>query len=77
MIVLKIIDTYSDIFNSYENGVFNKELWDNYALSAFSGLKEKIEQDFSRLVDYKDKIFEILNDLPKILNQLKQHINRL
>lgn len=65
MIVLRIFDTYSDIFNSYENSIFNKELWDNYVISAFSGLKEKIEQDFSRLADYKDKIYDILNALPK------------
>ena len=65
VIVLKIIDTYNDIYKSYENGVFNKTLWDNYAVSAFPGLKEKIEQDFSRLADYKDKIYEILNGIPK------------
>lgn len=62
---MKIIDTYNDIYKSYENGVFNKTLWDNYAVSAFPGLKEKIEQDFSRLADYKDKIYEILNGIPK------------
>lgn len=62
---MKIIDTYNDIFKSYENGVFNKALWDNYAVSAFQGLKEKIEQDFSRLTDYKDKIYKILNNMPK------------
>ena len=65
VIVLKIIDTYNDIYKSYENGVFNKTLWDNYAVSAFPGLKGKIEQDFSRLADYKDKIYEILNGIPK------------
>lgn len=62
---MKIIDTYNDSYKSYENGVFNKTLWDNYAVSAFPGLKGKIEQDFSRLADYKDKIYEILNDIPK------------
>lgn len=62
---MKIIDTYNDIYKSYENDVFNKTLWDNYAVSAFPGLKEKIEQDFSRLADYKDKIYEILNGIPK------------
>lgn len=62
---MKIIDTYSNIFKSYENNVFNKALWDNYAISAFDGLKEKIEKDFSRLTDYKDKIYKILNDVPR------------
>lgn len=65
VIVLKIIDTYNDIFKSYENGVFNKALWDNYAASAFPRLKENIEQDVSRLADYEDKIYAILNDMPK------------
>lgn len=68
---MKIINTYSDIFYAYENGIFNKLLWDNYANSAFPGLKEKIEQDFSRLADYKDKIPEILNDLPKNIHAAK------
>ena len=72
MIVLKIIDTYNKIFKSYEKGVFNKALWDNYAASAFPGLKEKIEQDFSRLADYKDKIFEVLNDLQKNIELAKK-----
>lgn len=62
---MKIIDTYSNIFKSYENNVFNKALWDNYAISSFDGLKEKIEKDFSRLTDYKDKIYKILNDVPR------------
>lgn len=61
---MKIIDTYGDILKSYENGVFKKELWDSYAISAFPGLKEKVEQDFSRLTDYKDKIYGILNNVP-------------
>lgn len=65
VIFVKIIDTYNNIFKSYENDVFNKTLWDNYAISAFNGLKEKVEQDFSRLTDYKDKIYEILNNIPK------------
>lgn len=72
VIVLKIIDTYNKIFKSYEKGVFNKALWDNYAASAFPGLKEKIEQDFSRLADYKDKIFEVLNDLQKNIELAKK-----
>ncbi|MDE5670024.1 MAG: hypothetical protein K2I14_00975, partial [Eubacterium sp.] len=62
---MKIIDTYSNIFKSYENNVFNKVLWDNYAISAFGGLNEKIEKDFSRLTDYKDKIYKILTDVPR------------
>ncbi len=68
---MKIIDTYSDIFNVYENGVFNKTLWDNYVFSVFDGLKAKVEQDFSRLTDYKDKIFEILNNLQKNIESAK------
>lgn len=63
--VLKIIDTYSDIFKSYENDFFNKAQWDNYAVSVFPGLKEKVEQDFSRISDYEDKIYEILNCVPQ------------
>lgn len=66
---MKIIDTYNDIFNSYENGVFNKELWDKYAFSVFPGLKTKVEQDFSRITEYKDKIFTILNDVMKKLQE--------
>ena len=55
---MKIIDTYNDVFNIYENGVFQKELWDKYALSVFPGLKDKVEKDFSRVSVYKDKIYE-------------------
>lgn len=62
---MKIIDTYNDVFNIYENGVFQKELWDKYALSVFPGLKDKVEKDFSRVSVYKDKIYAILNDFPK------------
>ena len=65
VIILKILDTYNDIFKSYENCVFNKALWDSYAISAFPGLKHKVEKDFSRVSEYKDKIFAILNDVPK------------
>lgn len=68
---MKIIDTYNDIFKSYENNIFNKTLWDSYAISTLPRLKEKIEQDFSRLTDYKDKIFEILNDVPKNIESAK------
>lgn len=71
MIILKIIDTYNDIFKSYENGVFNKTLWDNYALSAFPRLKHKVENDFSRVAEYKDKIYAILNDVPKNIQTAK------
>lgn len=62
---MKIIDTYSNIFNVYENGVFKKTLWDNYAISAFDGLKDKIEQDFSRLAECQDKVYAVLNDVHK------------
>ncbi|MCH5315880.1 MAG: hypothetical protein J1E81_08200 [Eubacterium sp.] len=62
---MKIIDTYSDIFKAYENGSFNKDLWDHYASSAFPGLKNKIEKDFSRVAEYKDKIYTILNNVQK------------
>lgn len=62
---MKIIDTYDSIFSAYDSGVFDKKLWDNYASSAFTGLKTKVEQDFSRLTEYKDKINTILNDVPK------------
>lgn len=65
VMVLKIIDTYSDIFKAYENGSFNKDLWDNYIISAFPGLKNKIEKDFSKVAEYKDKIYTILNDVQK------------
>ena len=65
VIVLKIIDTYNDIFKSYENGVFNKTLWDSYAISAFPGLKHKVKKDFSRVAKYKDKIYNILNGLQR------------
>ena len=65
--MLKIIDTYNDIFFAYENEIFKKDLWDNYADSVFQGLKVKVEQDFSRLNKYKDKVYEILNDVPKNL----------
>lgn len=65
VIVLKIIDTYNEIFKSYENDIFNKALWDNYVVSVFPGLKELVEQDFSRISDYKDKIYEILNHIPQ------------
>lgn len=60
-----IIDTYDSIFSAYNNGVFDKKLWDNYASSAFPGLRTKVEQDFSRLSEYKDSIYTILNDVPK------------
>lgn len=62
---MKIIDTYNDIFGVYENGVFNKALWENYALSAFPCLKGKIEKDYLSYPEYKDKITEILNDVPQ------------
>lgn len=64
---MKIIDTYSEIFGVYENGKFNKDLWEIYAASAFPYLKDKIEKDFSRVSEYKDKIYEILDDVPKNL----------
>lgn len=62
---MKIIDTYGGIFEVYENGVFNKELWNRYAVSISPELKIKVEQDFSRISEYKDKIYEILNAVPK------------
>lgn len=62
---MKIIDTYNDISGVYENGVFNKALWENYALSAFPYLKGKIEKDYLSFPEYKDKITEILNDVPQ------------
>lgn len=58
-----IIDTYDSIFSAYDNGVFDKNLWDGYASSAFPGLKTKVEQDFSRFNEYKDQINAILNDV--------------
>ncbi|MDE6659959.1 MAG: hypothetical protein K2K01_07610, partial [Eubacterium sp.] len=65
VIVLKIIDTYNDIYKSYENGVFKKTLWNSYAFSTFPGLKHKVEKVFSRVADYKDKIYAILNNVSK------------
>lgn len=65
VIILKIIDTYNDISAIYKNGVFDKTLWDNYADSAFPGLKDKVENDFSRVAEYKDKVYQILNDVQK------------
>lgn len=62
---MKIIDTYNNICKVYKNGIFNKTLWDNYADSAFPGLKDKVENDFSRITEYKDKVYQILNDVPK------------
>ena len=65
VIILRIIDTYNDICKVYKNGTFDKTLWDNYADSVFPGLKDKIENDFSRITEYKDKVYQILNDVPK------------
>ncbi|MCM1286276.1 MAG: hypothetical protein NC213_07960 [Acetobacter sp.] len=62
---MKIIDTFNDISKVYKNGVFDKALWDNYADSVFPGLKDKVENDFSRVAEYKDKVYKILNDVPK------------
>ncbi len=62
---MKIIDSYNDICKVYKNDIFNKTLWDNYADSVFPGLKDKIENDFSRITEYKDKVYQILNDVPK------------
>lgn len=62
---MKIIDTYNDIFNSYNDGVFDKKLWDNYAADAYKGLKETVENDYyGRLShDYEQEILSILNNL--------------
>lgn len=66
---MKIIYTYNDISKVYENGVFDKTLWDSYADSAFPGLKTKVEKDFSRITEYKDKVYQILNDFQKNIKE--------
>lgn len=62
---MKIIDTYSDILNLYNDGVFDKKLWDNYATDAYKSLKETVENDYyGRLShDYEQEISSVLNNL--------------
>lgn len=64
---MKIIDAYNSAFNVYKDGVFSKDLWDNYAENVFSGLKEKVEKDYYDCLadksEYNEIILPVLNGI--------------
>ena len=42
---MKIIDTYSEIFNCFEEGKFNISLWEKYVDSIFPNMSNKLKED--------------------------------
>ncbi len=61
---MKIIDTYSEIFNCFEEGKFNISLWEKYVDSIFPNLLNKLEED-SKDYDFEKEILPVIQNLFK------------
>ncbi|MBO5092232.1 MAG: hypothetical protein J6C61_07105 [Clostridia bacterium] len=61
---MKIIDTYSEIFNCFGEENFNISLWEKYADSIFPNLSNKLEED-SKDYDFEKKILPVIQNLFK------------
>ncbi len=61
---MKIIDTYSEIFNCFAEGNFNINLWEKYADSIFSNLSNKLKED-SKNYNFEKEVLPVIQGLLK------------
>jgi len=61
---MKIIDTYSEIFNCFGEGNFNISLWGKYVDSIFPNMSNKLKED-SKDYDFEKEIIPVIQDLLK------------
>lgn len=61
---MKIIDTYSEIFNCFEEGKFNISLWEKYVDSIFPNMSNKLKED-SKDYDFEKEILPVIQNLFK------------
>ena len=61
---MKIIDTYSEIFNCFEEGKFDISLWEKYADSIFPNMSNKLKED-SKDYDFEKEILPVIQNLFK------------
>ncbi len=59
---MKIIDTYSEIFNCFAEGKFNIRLWEKYADSIFPNLSNKLKED-SKNYNFEKEVLPVIQGL--------------